>query len=327
MGTIEEWGKSILQGFLGNLLWVIVIGAGVMAMTFFRIAEWPWVSAILYGLITLACLLIIRLCLVSRKDGATSEQKLPYGLMFVLVLLVLGTVIFDYQDRRRLTDPFRVEVRTSCVSDSGPLTLYMVTYPSVFGQTASPILYLAYIQIVNLQGVPSTMNDFEVAVSKEPEGPWEDLMQIPLVGTTLYALGSAASRPVRMSMGQGLYRFSPRPAEEMRAASLLSAEPILESELGKPIPPYSPVHGWVAFDSWRHVGLTPGRIYFRVTLRDAANKGGQYVVPLLVGNQISPSALNTGSFVVTGMSADLSNYYVKYYSDPFPSPDHWNNKK
>lgn len=91
--------------------------------------------------------------------------------------------------RSKMGEAFSAEVRCSLVSDVGPLTFFIAAYPSVFGDTASPIFYLSYIQITNLQDVPSTISNFKVAVSKERDGPREDLIAIPLYHSTIYALG------------------------------------------------------------------------------------------------------------------------------------------
>jgi hypothetical protein len=218
---------------------------------------------------------------------------------------------------------FSVEVRTAIVSDSGPLTMYMVGYPSIYGQTASPIFYLAYIQITNLQDVTSTINEFKVAASKEPEGPWEDLVPIPLNITTLYSLGISTPYPKTLVMGRGTYRLAtPMKTEDMKQAAILSANPTLESELTKPVQPHLPISGWIALDSLRHVGLSPGQIYFRIRLRDTANKSGAYVVVLPISQPGESSMdINNGSLQLTGLRTDISSFHVKYYGDPFPRPE------
>jgi hypothetical protein len=274
---------------------------------------------------------------------ATSREV---GVRVVVCLSLFGALgwlsieAFRYLDRRDSADrrgsaeantrqavetsiPFSAEVRSAFVSDSGPITLYMVTYPSMFGQTASPVLYLAVIQVTNLQDVVSTIDEFKVAASKELEGPWEDLVPVPLAITNLYVLGIHTPYPKVMEVGRGTYRLgTSMTKEDMRNAALLRADPALEFELTKPIQPHSTISGWVALDSLRHVGLTPGQIYFRITLRDAANKGGRYVTPLPIRQPGEPLMdVNIGSLQVVGLLTDISNFHVKYYSDPFSRPE------
>lgn len=217
---------------------------------------------------------------------------------------------------------FSVEVRSAFVSDSGPLTLYMVGYSSILGPTASPVLYLAYVQITNLQDVPSTVSEFRVAVSKEAEGPWEDLVPIPLDAVTLYSLGGKPTVPKLLSMSRGTSRLATQmKASDMKQVMLLKAEPHLALQFVRPIEPHHAVSGWVALDSLRHVGLTPGQIFFRIMLRDTAGKGDKYVAELprrAPGD--SAMGINNGSLLVTAQLVDISNFKVKYYGDPFPTP-------
>lgn len=253
----------------------------------------------------------------------------PYGTPISAALVVVATGILFFRGGWWLLEKnlppakdllsFSAEVRSACVSDSGPLTLYMVTYPSLFGETASPVLYLTFMQVTNLQDVASTISEFRVAVSKEPEGPWEDLVPIPLATTSLYVLGKSPASPKVLALGRGTYRLgTPMTTNDMKNAALLLANPILESEFARPIQPHSPISGWVALDSLRHVGLTPGQIYFRVTIHDTANKGGKYVVPLPIRSPGESSMdVNTGTLQVTGVNADISSYHVKYYGAPF----------
>jgi len=91
--------------------------------------------------------------------------------------------------------------------------------------------------------------------------------------------------------------------------------------MANPLQPHRSIYGWIALDSLRHVGLTPGKIYFRIKLRDAANQSGTYVVelPRKQAGDVSVG-VNYGTLTITGLQADISAFHVKYYSDPFPPP-------
>jgi hypothetical protein len=219
------------------------------------------------------------------------------------------------------TEPFSVDVRSAFVSDSGPLTKFMVAYPSMFGSTTSPVLYLAYIQLTNLQDVPTAVSDFKIAASKEAEGPWEDLVPIPLPSTTLYTLGVPTPYPKNLVLGHGTYRLATAPTKgDMALAAVVDASPKLASEIAKLIQPHDTIYGWIALDSLRHVGLSPGQIYFRIKARDAANKTGTYIVELprkVLGD--SSMDVNCGVIAISGVKANISGFHVKYYSDPYPT--------
>lgn len=218
--------------------------------------------------------------------------------------------------------PFSVEVRSAMVFDSGPLTMFMVGYPSMFGVTASPVFYLAYMQITNLQDFPASISDLKIAASKEREGPWEDLVPIPLVGTTLFTLGISTPHPKTLRMSRGTYRIAnTKTQDDMKLSAIVNASPALETEIGKPIAPHATVRGWIALDSLRRSGLTPGQIYFRIKMLDAANKSS-LVIAELPSKQPGDSSLdvNCGEIQIVGVRTDISGYHVKYYGDPFPTP-------
>lgn len=221
------------------------------------------------------------------------------------------------------SNSFTVQVRSALVSDAGPLTMYMVAYPSMFGETTSPVLYLTYVQITNLQDIASTISEFSVSASKNPNGPWESLVPIPLTSTSLFALGIRTPSPKNLAMGHGTYRLAtPMKTTDMKYAAVLQATPTLESELTKLIQPHGAISGWVAFDSETHKGLTPGQIYFRVNLRDTAKKGDAYVVPLPLKKGIDSSMeIANGHLLVTGQVVDISRFKVRYYSEPYPRPE------
>src|SRR5262249_31645366 len=140
--------------------------------------------------------------------------------------------------------PFSVEVRAAYVQDSGQLTRFVVGYQSMFGQTVSPVFYLAYVQITNLQDVVSTVNDFKIAASKDAQGPWEDLVPIPLAqSSTLYALGvKSKGGSGALTTPNGTTRLiDPMSKKDLKLAVVLRANPTLETELVKPIRPHSPI--------------------------------------------------------------------------------------
>jgi hypothetical protein len=217
------------------------------------------------------------------------------------------------------TNPFSVEVRSALVSDSGPLTLFMAVYPSLLGPTASPIFYLVYIRIINQQDIACMINDFKLSASKELAGPWEELVPIPLKSVKLYMLGVKNPHFRMLALKHSTYRLgTPMKIEDMKYAAALNANPILELELTHTIPSHQFIGGWTAFDSHIHKGLSPGQIYFRMTIQDTAGRIGSYITPHPVSTN-STTDFDGGGLLATGGLSDISKYHVKYYSDPFPT--------
>ena len=166
------------------------------------------------------------------------------------------------------------------------------------------------------------ISDIKIAASKEQDGPWEDLVPISLVTDTLYNLGTATPYPKTLEFPPGTYRLAKvMTRDDMKQSAVLTASSILESEIAKPIEPHHTIYGWVALDSLRHVGLTPGQIFFRVKLLDAAKKSGTYVAEL-PRRQPGESSItpDVPTIRVVGVRADISKFYVSYYDDPYPTP-------
>jgi hypothetical protein len=187
---------QVLTGwiFLGILVPVIIgIGIGVLSMAppEFSIAKACFSLA--------ACILLAKTAWWVAFDSAGSaarERLLVCCVVFGLTGVLWAVSIIWIQRREpklKVTQQlFSAEVRSAAVSDSGPLTLFVMTV----GNTVSPIFYLAYIQITNLQDIPSVVDDVKIAVSKEPEGPWEDLvpMDLSISSHALFMLTSSLLR-------------------------------------------------------------------------------------------------------------------------------------
>lgn len=215
--------------------------------------------------------------------------------------------------------PFRAEIRSVVFHDGpGPLTLFMVAYSSKYGQTTSPVYYLANIQIVNLQNVDSTIVEYSVGVSDNIDGPWDNLIPISLKSTNLYILGISKGGTGKIGFPFGAYRLaSAMKQDDMRHAALLAPYPQLEDELGKPIPPHRTINGWAAFDSKKRDGTK--RNFFRITVRDSANIKFSSVASLPIGKSLDNETMvdtRVGLMIKTGVIEDIGGFHVRYYSDP-----------
>jgi len=218
--------------------------------------------------------------------------------------------------------PFRVGVRSMAVSDApGELTLFMVGYRSMYGDTASPVFCLANLEIVNGRGFQVTVDRVGLAVGDNADGPWVDLVQIPLRGRALYMLGAqpGAASQKKVEYPHGTYRLSsPMKAKALNSAALLTPTPILEAELLKPIQPHDTAAGWAAFDSPRRsTKAVPN--YVRITVRDTTG--------VLISSVIEsprPQArdaehdVQPGIIETAGMIVNIRKFHVRRYSDPYP---------
>lgn len=314
-GSHTPWHES-------NVLW---FGISTFAAILLTIV--PALKSDLRWLLWFAWLIaLVPLGMISSNIAGVRKGTRVVAFSVSLFLLSLGLYVLN-----GLLDPlkssngsgglFGVEVRSALVSESGPITLYMVTHPSMFGNTASPVFYMAYVQITNLQDIPSTIREIKFAISEQPEGPWESLVPIPLAHTSLYALGASTPYRKTLAFSNGTYRISTLVKKDMEKAARLFAKPTLQSELSNAIEPHRTVTGWVALDPPSHRSMPPGKFYLRVALGDTAHRNGTYVVELASGKAEEVSVdVDNGSIEVLGTLEDISGYYLRYYSDPYPNP-------
>jgi hypothetical protein len=256
-----------------------------------------------------------------------TESLLQRTLFIVMLFAAVGILWFASHTlaatkslKSSIPEPFSVEVHAAAVSDSGPITLFVMTLPSPTGTLVSPVFYLAYIQITNLQDVPNTIDRMSIAVSKELEGPYEDLIPMGLdISThTLYVLSGGHASPPKTLNIYGTMRFAkPMTNDDLKSAAIVRAEPAIESGLANPIPPHAPIRGWIGLHSLRHVGLSPGQIYFRFKLFDVTKKESTYVAEL-PRSSIEDSSVQPGpgQLDVTGITVDLSGLPIKYFREP-----------
>ena len=262
--------------------------------------------------------------LIRFRNTRPMGSLLTFLVVGVSIGGVAGLSLWVWLGRQTESESFRAEVRSGFVSDAGPLTSYMVAYQSMFGDTVSPIFYLTYFEITNLQDVPSRISEFKVEAAKTERGDFEELIPIPLTSTRLYWVGpNSATQPKRLMLNRGTYRLGTQPArDEMKTAMLVIPPAVLQTRMAQTIPPHDSINGWAAFDSRQHRGLSPGQIFFRITVRDTAGKRQTNVIPLPLRRPEDNSLMEANDVYIdtTGQIFDISGFTVRNYGDPYPSP-------
>jgi len=298
----------------------ILIGGGgggwlvVLLLIYARQLPDPWD----FRLSTLAILLLVGGGWM-RVDETHPHKRLRTVPVFVIIgsgALLLQVWIGDALKPA----PFNASVRSAQIFDVDSLYCpNMVTYQSMYGPTASPVVYLMYVQIVNSQKIPSTVDQYTVEVSKTADGPWEPLVPISLVENQLYALGVSGTGSGNIVIPLGGYRFgTAMKPDDMKHAALLDPVPKLDSQLGQPIQPNQTITGWVAFDSPpKKTGIIP--CFFRITITDSVHVFGSVVVPCPIGKKTEMD-VQRGLIHATGVNRDLSGDHLRHYSDPYPQP-------
>lgn len=252
--------------------------------------------------------------------ATTDSLPLPKAAMAFLLAGAIGAcwyIAHSWTQSKLAVLPWlEVEVRSAIVSDSGPRTMYMVRYPSAFGDTLSPIIYLAYLRIVNNSDSPKSIDSMEFEVSKEPDGQWEELSSIPLTDMSLVTITDQAPPTSRtLDFGRGTFRLATQPVGDSGFLTALVPN-LMEVSIRQPIAPHTPKYGWVALDSLRHASLAPGQIFLRVKVREGSRESSaitEFPRPI---DRFSMET-NCGYIVITNQRTDLTASHVKYWSDPF----------
>ena len=272
-------------------------------------------------------LLLITVGLAAARAGhwLTTETILPLPRMVLAPILFAFIGIAWYATHvwisNKLADHpwFQISVRSAIVSDSGPLTSIMAHYQSTDGDTLSPILYLAYVELANNDDQPRSIDGLKFEVGKDAEGPWEEVMSIPLNQVDLVLLleqGKTASSS--LTMCSGTFRMGTAPPKGATANSFHVAlvPALLEDSLSTPIQPHSSLYGWIALDSLRHSSAAPGDIYLRVKVSEGASPNELFSVSEFPSsNSKMVMNVNCGVIVTYARTFDLSKSAVRYYSD------------
>ena len=241
-------------------------------------------------------------------------------LVLAIAFVVASFSVFWFQYPLPTPQPFRAELRSvSIYRGGGPLSFYMARFHSIQGDIISPVVYLTYIELTNLQRSPSTINEFTVSVAARSDGPWETLQPISLLSSELYFLfpirPAAGGTIARVLFPYGTYFLGmPAKSEYLPNAELLKPSPVLELELRREIEPGHVAFGWAAFDIKGHQPILG---FFRIAVRDAANISHSDVVPLPSSPPGRTMAdVQPGGIYTAGSLTDLSKAYVKFYTGP-----------
>lgn len=233
--------------------------------------------------------------------------------------------------------PMSVEIRTAIRCSPGPLSPYVVVYPSMFGDTLSPIFLLCNIHIENVQSEPLTVRSYSVALS-ENKKDWADLIPIALrERKTIYSVLSGPS-PLPPGSGSGSGQNRRRVAFDrgtyvlgnstkkahLEFAMLTFLEPPLQDSIGQTMKPHDFISGWVAFDFPSPESLAITAKTLRVTLQCGPRETDNHAFIIDLPGRGPKSDASTeaqdASIVLVDKLQDLRNHFVKRYSVPFRKP-------
>jgi len=272
-------------------------------------------------------LALTALSIVGKTIGhaVQSDARLPskIGFSLLICLMVVGIAVYSLnqiQKHKNAVQEFAVFVRSAFIEESnGVLSHFVAAYPSILGDTASPIQYLVYLQLVNVDDSPRSVVDIKVSASEEQGGPWEKLVPISLATATLFYVGVSQGTPHDIEPSHAAYRMSTPPSvDDLKTASAILATPNLESQFNALIEPNGDIRGWIALDSLKHNRNSAGMMYLRVETTDSAGKTETNIAELPTKSS-NKTALDgdTGRIRIVGSFANLSLFHMRHIGDPF----------
>ena len=220
---------------------------------------------------------------------------------------------------------FTAELRTAIINGApGPLSAYVVSYSSMDGVTVSPVFFILYIRIVNLQDIPVMVGGYKVSVSHlSPTGPWEDLIPIPLKTHRLWFLGmsrgAGASAGGMLVFPYGSYYLGTIiPSDHLKYAAEANPSPALDDELSHSIIPHQTSAGGPYLIQTKRSGTPPRYFkYFKIALHDTAGGSWSGYCQIPMGKRVTPEAETESSAMeARGPTVDFSSAKIRYYSDP-----------
>jgi hypothetical protein len=276
---------------------------------------------------TLAALTILLPNLEPRFRGRGARlfhivsAAIPVRFVISILLGFFGEPFFR-------SPPFRTEART--VLNSSPirkqLTPFVVTHGNPSRPTVSPVPFLIYLEVVNLQSVPSRISDYSVAIGRcYLYGwwcKWYPLPTIPLESSALFFLlpnrapnrTSLQNKPIIWLPTGSILLAPPEKPEYLASALLLQPDRLFDTELHRTIPSHETIAGWAAFDHSQGFKVFKGpNVYFRISVRDSAGIENVtvYRTPLY-SNELMSTTMAT--LTLTGIGRDLRHLSVESYT-------------
>lgn len=240
-------------------------------------------------------------------------RTIPVAFVVSLLLAFFGAPFFR-------PPPFRTEVRT--LFNSSPvrrdLTVFVVAH--AIPTRISPIPFFMYLEMTNLQNVPSHITEYSLAIGRcHLYGlwcTWYPLPTISLESSKLFALATANAPPrstqITTLVAPGHYLLAtPVPRRYLAFARLQQPDHIFEVELHRTIPAHETISGWAAFDHSKGFDIFTGPVSFRFFVRDSANVE-DVTVSQIPPNELTGSSL--ASLTSTGVIQDLSAYPFEPYT-------------
>lgn len=255
-----------------------VAGSILSIITFFR------------GSYTLALWLLVAVIIAVSyfRIGITKISVVLAITVFVVAFVVQQYVLIP------MRAPFSIGIETAFVAETRDASGFAGEFG---GHFASPIPVMLFLQIVNLQDLPSTVSDFRVQAESGSNWwglrkRWLDMPHLP-DGMPLLLMNRPPLLPQRVEM----------------VGPLLN--PILES---RPLQPHEGVTGWIFLDAPAEYDYAHRPLKFRIIVTDSVGRSIS-VFPQVhdLGNMVPQRGLRIEPPV------EIPNLVIRHFFDPYPN--------
>jgi hypothetical protein len=189
-----------------------------------------------------------------------------------------------------VSEPFSIDIKVAfpCMRDKG--IGFWLAYKSKYGDTLSIIPLMLYVQLANLQSIPSTINTLSLEI-KTGNNDWQKLYAI-------HRPGSKVLFPI-----EGLRKVGRVIFDSGELLDLLNNRAIL---------PHETVKGWIFYYAPKDI-IFP--VQFRFRLIDTAKI--EYTQTITMPNY-DPDVLNNASInIAKEKDEDVSDYRIIEYNESF----------
>jgi hypothetical protein len=295
-------------------------GLGAIIVIVVEAAIWKIVGDLSGRLLAVTVILgviaLLNLKLAERRPYRRRFDIASWGLVGLYVVVVALAALWAVTENADFRAEPRVVFNSSPVRDR--MTMFGFRWGPIVNGPISPIPFLIYLQVTNLQAYPAQIVDFSAEIAHHRFGPWWHLPTIALTEGQIYLVGfpGLVASGDKLLFPRGTYLLATPVDPSLLARSILITPDLLfENEVKRPIRPHESVKGWVAFDHARdyEVFRGPG-VYFRVTISDSAGVTARSVFPTPIGARGS-GELGAPTLTPNGTVRNLSSSRIAPYTE------------
>jgi hypothetical protein len=295
------------------------------AVTVAEAGVWTEVSYLPHWLLTTTTFFAVASFLIFAFESAIRNFSRKLARLFLVVHISFAASVL-YTFLGNITPaPFSAKILAIIIYvGRSPASLFMVTYSSAHGPTASPATYLMCIELENAEDRPVQIDSYSVSVGRHRFVPWwYRLPPISLTELPVYILAPQSFKvttrlpPAQFwfSRGTMLLAEHPEAKGELHHCWGITFSPLFDSEIRNPIAAHQTIQGWAAFDraDTNIRGLKHNFLELAITDVDGTVSKSIVETPLPI-----PDAVDTTHALMerTASEVDLSRFYLKFYAQP-----------